>query len=319
MKTYFVLCGVLTAFAVQAATWTGAGDGTSWGDPANWGGTLPSAGEEVVITTAEDDLEIALGTVDREVGNLVVDGTGKLTLAGTGSLLFGNLTSSVNLDFDAPVTFKSGDNTIYDGNKVINFLKPVTAVGTKNVSFTSPNSRAIMSVNFRDTFTGAGSTILMKMGTTGSTTEGVVHFYGKVTAAKLSCCNSGYRSGWCYLHASGNEIAAVEVCYGGIALVGENALPETIPLTWNTYYRENSEKHFAYNFMGTDQVAEAVRCPETYDERNSCRYLRSLNGATTLTLKGTSDARANCAVNADMSLVWDPTGDYTQEFLRLRA
>ncbi|HZZ77970.1 MAG TPA: hypothetical protein VFE62_05610, partial [Gemmataceae bacterium] len=30
-------------------TWTGGGDGTSWNDKANWGGTLPGAADDVVI------------------------------------------------------------------------------------------------------------------------------------------------------------------------------------------------------------------------------------------------------------------------------
>ncbi len=34
----------------QTVSWTGAGDGTSWSDAANWNPqTIPGAGEEVVI------------------------------------------------------------------------------------------------------------------------------------------------------------------------------------------------------------------------------------------------------------------------------
>ncbi len=319
MKQKIVLVCLFAGAFVQAATWTGGGDGSTWGDPANWGGSMPGATDAVQIPLMEEK-EINLGAHDRVIGDLTVDGTGKLTLVGTGSLAFQNLTANTDVDFDVPVTLKDGNNTIYNKVKTINFLKPVTAVGTKSVTFDSEDVGTAMTTNFKDTFTGAGTKILMKMGNTGSTAPNV-HFYEKLTAAKLSCCEDGYRSGWCYLHASGNEIAAVEICYGGIVLVGENALPETTALEWHNYYKEESENLFAYQFTGTDQVAEAVRCAEVFTgDRTRLRYLRSINGSrTTLTLKGRSDAVANCAVNAGMSLVWDPLGDYTQEFIEQKS
>ena len=319
MKRIFAYVAALVCACVEAATWTGGGDGSSWGDPANWGGMLPTATEDVAIATGTGEKTINLGGTDREMGALTVTGAGKLTLSGAGALVAQRISSSVNLDVDAPVTLKTGGNVVHvaAANRTIEFRKPVAALGQKHIQFTSENSNGPMYVNFRDVFTAPQATMLMQFGSTGSTESTSVHFYGKVTLAKLSCCSSGYRSGWCYLHASGNEIAATEVCYGGIVLAAENALPATTPLQWSGYYREGNHPHiYSYSFAGVDQVAEAIRCAQDYgDATDNIRYVRSTGAPMTLTLKGASDAVARCFVYPGVSLVWDPLGDFTQEFV----
>ena len=51
----------LVPAAAATRTWTGGGDGTSWYDPANWGGTVPTIADRATIGPG-DDLVINLNT-----------------------------------------------------------------------------------------------------------------------------------------------------------------------------------------------------------------------------------------------------------------
>ncbi|MBT3200946.1 MAG: hypothetical protein HN350_13655, partial [Phycisphaerales bacterium] len=48
-----IMAPISTATAADL-TWSGAGDGTSWNDPANWGGTAPAdLGDILTIDTTD--------------------------------------------------------------------------------------------------------------------------------------------------------------------------------------------------------------------------------------------------------------------------
>ena len=311
----FAACACACA-ALRAATWTGAGDGSSWGDPANWSGALPGTSEAVDIATGSSALTINLGATDRECGAITVTGSAKLTISGTGALTVSSFLARTDVDVDVPVTLKSVSNTVMSKGKTLEFKQPVTALGTQTVTFTSEDQGGYAQINFRKEFTGTGKTISMRMGTTGSGRECAVHFYGVLTVAKLQSSGfSTYRSGPCVLHASNNVIGFVWVSYGGVVFDAPNALPDDLCLTWSNYYCENSANLYNYDFGGYDQVAGGVTNTWVNTAgRDDCRYLVSNAGDMTLTLKGRQDCYANCYVNRGVSIVWDPLGDYTQEF-----
>ena len=50
-RMFFAAVIVAVAMGATAATriWKGEGDGESWNDPANWGGTVPGAGDTATI------------------------------------------------------------------------------------------------------------------------------------------------------------------------------------------------------------------------------------------------------------------------------
>ena len=73
-----LLASAIMSFVVVGATWTGGGDGTSWGDALNWDGALPGATEAVGIDTGSAALTIDLGSTDRECGAITVTGTANL-------------------------------------------------------------------------------------------------------------------------------------------------------------------------------------------------------------------------------------------------
>ena len=306
----FAAC-VCACAALRAATWSGAGDGTSWGDPANWGGAIPGASEAVSIATGASALTINLGATDRECAAITITGSSKLTISGTGALKFTSLTTSVATDVNVPVTLKTGNNSL-NVKTTLDFYEDVTALGTKTVTMYTLNNQRSGRINFRKAFTGTGTTVTMTMGDTGGRENTPVHFYGVLTAAKL-LCGRGYKNGYCHLHASNNVIGYVDVAYSSLICDAANVFPDDLCLTWSNYYSENIADLQSYDFRGHDQVAGGVTNSWTR-ERDECRYLRSTAGPMTLTLKGRGNCAANCYVNEGVSVVWDPTGDYTQEF-----
>lgn len=310
-KFAFVAGVACFALVAGAATWSGAGDGTSWGDPANWGGALPGASEAVSIATGSSALTINLGATDRECAAITITGSSKLTFSGTGALKFTSLTTSVATDVNVPVTLKTGNNSLTVKTN-LDFYEDVTALGTKTVTMYTLNNQRSGRINFHKTFTGTGTTVTMTMGDTVGRENTPVHFYGVLTAAKL-LCGRGYKNGYCHLHASNNVIGYVDVAYSSLICDAANVFPDDLCLTWSNYYSENSADLQSYDFKGHDQVAGGVTNSWTR-ERDECRYLRSTTGSMTLTLKGRGNCAANCYVNEGVSIVWDPTGDYTQEF-----
>ena len=52
-----ILMTLLAAHAMVATaatrTWTGGGDGVTWTDPANWGGTMPTAGDKASFALSD--------------------------------------------------------------------------------------------------------------------------------------------------------------------------------------------------------------------------------------------------------------------------
>lgn len=306
------LSAIAAALAASAATWTGGGDGASWGDPNNWGGSIPGASEAVSITTGSSPLTINLGATARECGKITVGGSAKLTFSGTGSLSFTSFfTTNVAVDVNLPATIKASNQTIVARGATLEFKEDVTSLGTKNITFTTDGIRS-GKVNFRKAFTGTGTTITLSMGDTGARETTPVNFYGVLTTAKL-LCGRNYKNGYCYLHASNNVIGYVDVAYSGVICEAENVFPDSLCLTWSNYYSENSANLQSYDFKGHDQVAGGVTNSWTR-ALDECRYLRSTTGPMTLTLRGRHDCAANCYVNENVSIVWDPTGDYTQEF-----
>ena len=72
---------VVAALSASAATrtWNGGGDGSTWADARNWGGTAPAAGDDVVVSaTSVNDL----GSADSPLALHSLTLSGAITVSG---------------------------------------------------------------------------------------------------------------------------------------------------------------------------------------------------------------------------------------------
>ena len=102
------------ALPAATRTWTGGGDGTTWTDPANWGGTAPTAGDMASFALSDTltfRSNIAFPgdiTVDVSSGTVIfagaVSGSGGITKSGSGTLYLANRANT----YDGLMTVSGG-------------------------------------------------------------------------------------------------------------------------------------------------------------------------------------------------------------------
>jgi hypothetical protein len=98
----------LESRTLLSINWTGGGDGTSWNDKANWGGTLPAAADDVVIPAGFN--------VVHSTGTDTIHGlqsASALTISG-GTLTVGTTASPGTVEVDN--TFKLNGGTLSDAD-----------------------------------------------------------------------------------------------------------------------------------------------------------------------------------------------------------
>ncbi|HWB10108.1 MAG TPA: DUF4214 domain-containing protein [Pirellulales bacterium] len=98
----------LESRTLLSITWTGGGDGTSWNDKANWGGTLPGAADDVVIPAG---FNVTLSTGSDTIHSL--QSASALTISG-GALTVGTAASAGTVEVDN--TFQLSGGTLSDAD-----------------------------------------------------------------------------------------------------------------------------------------------------------------------------------------------------------
>ncbi|VGO11726.1 hypothetical protein PDESU_00272 [Pontiella desulfatans] len=148
----------LALMAQTTITWTGAGDGSTYTDGVNWGGTAPTDD----LTT--DIAQLTGGTVnldaDRSVYGLDIDTASTLTGSGTRLILGGGgLTGSSALILSNNVTLRTGTVTTYASDVTIDGATVEATTGTQGFlgtgTITLDNGGTIAGqsshINMRDT------------------------------------------------------------------------------------------------------------------------------------------------------------------------
>ncbi len=135
MSFVAVFAAVAMSATAATRTWSGAGDGTSWDDAANWGGTKPGAGDTATINTtitfAENivlpgDLTFNVGSGKTVTLNGVISGTGNLKKEGSGVLKLLNTANT----YDGETILNAGSlyfMTVADIGQPSSLGQPLTA------------------------------------------------------------------------------------------------------------------------------------------------------------------------------------------------
>jgi hypothetical protein len=118
--------------------------------------------------------------------------------------------------------------------------------------------------------------------------------------------NSSYKNGNLYLCSTGNWFNASQVWYNKIYFRAPHAVDPEFVINWGNTNKENNRG--VYDFGAYDQTANRITGTST--RTTGCQ----IRGSGVLTLKGTADALSPCLIENSLSVVWMPTGNYTQTF-----
>ena len=135
-----------------------------------------------------------------------------------------------------------------------------------------------------------------------------ISLYGplRVAGTIKSNSNASYRNGSLYLYATGNYFKTSKIWYNNLYFKASHAVDPEFVLDWGDTNKEN--KRGMYHFGSTDQTANRIL--GTLTRTTGCQ----IEGAGVLTLNGTADAITPCLLQDSISVVWAPSGDYTQTF-----
>ena len=351
-NTFYAMKGVdakqaeETDFATPVnSVWTGLGGDGKWSNAANWkdgekptGRTIDTVTIDIGDTSTEvvNDIEgvmlssfLILGT-----NNKTVTVSGKpIRLKGStalGTKVFDCRCSLVQnadivfdctgtIDFCGPSTVVNGDISVVGSNKLKIIGRPVNAksngVDWSDYPGLIGNS---VSITLNGDVGGDEATIYLNTGKNGNGTH--PYFYGNVTCAKLliatetrPCvphfCKSGNRVGMLAFQGStSNWETDNAMCEETVIDLGKRT---------DSSYVWKSQVVFG---TGTEQVANRVE-GQLPPADGSGQYNLMVGGtdgttdnAATLRLRGTANAVCHTRVCDALSLVWDPTGDFTQDF-----
>lgn len=322
MKVRCVACSLLTfsvswAAMAQVCTWNGAVDDT-WSNPDNWEeGVVPGSSDTAIVEAANRVLEIdpvtgaTAQTVEfRGTGRTELVG-GTLSLTGTGGGWSSGkiLSNSVELVCHVPVQFKgTGYLTGVYGAGGISFLKRVTTATSQEFRLhTGSDSKRIV---FYDAFEAPNAAVRDNDG------SAPVDFLGPLSARTLQFGN--YNSTNFRIANPSNLIGSVTSGYkGSVEICGENVLSTNTVISQIGDSRSDNSYMGAINLNNFNQTINRIGGTKTFGSAIN-RAIRSYQGnvaaPTRLTLLGTADETTTYMIDDQISIVWDPLGDFTQTF-----
>jgi hypothetical protein len=316
-KTKFICASMvlMLTFALSAAncTWTGAAGDGKWSTAENWSGnTKPINGNWDNVTLTGDGL--VDGVMENDIGKMSVNSlkiTGStplvlnsayeisiLTTGSNGLSIMPSCTINGNIRKTQAGSFYFGANFTLNGSLVIDDAVTLGIYGAQNIS-----------VNFNGTVDGPYATLQPRCGS-GSH----IYFNGIVSVAQLDSGRSYYQ---CAPHfcVSGNKIGVFSHAYYRVYLDAENALSRDTVITWDRYYTENGNMSAAYLLNGAQQ-ADRIQSDPLPTGKTNLEHIMSKPGTygASLTLYGNANAVCYANIANDVSLTWNPSGDFVQEF-----
>lgn len=327
-----ILAGMLAGVTAHAGTCTW--NGGNWSESSNWSNsTKPNTagGDNVVIYNAgtagavfnidvEDDcVKIAgltLGNSWDTPGNsFVVKGkpiqmTGDVTFRASGVVVSNDIVLAKTSPYwtgsrssgTASATF-AGDISELTANNVTSFR-----IGSNKFAVTFDGSVNLPNATLQASEGGAGS----------GTSDKSCTFNGPVCVKELkNNIYDSYDRQKFNFYATGNSWTTLQqgnASQGRFQPRCENALADTTVLTFSQKAKDATSGEWVLDMFGFNQSIDRIEGPES----DRC-YVRSTtspaDGATTLTLKGTANATAYANVQNNISLVYDPTDEFTQTFV----
>lgn len=317
------MAGVLAAGLAQAATltWSGAGDGRTFGDAANWTpAQAPVAGDALVFANGAA-LTVENDVADLRVASLTFSGAGATTvnglpieirLSGVGLKNAGALTVNAPLAFTQPAAcqFQPAADATFNGEIAI------ASGATFKVADTANGKN--LKLSFNGGVTGLDGRFIVSQ-------QGQYYFTKPFRVRKFECAE--YKGKTLHLQCAGNLTREFpHFWYSALSVEHPDAFDPACVLGFaETSYKESNVHVSSWYFNGNSATACRIWSGKPAYNGNDTRWVNAdhfwadmvSNGsrAMTLTLKGDADSRTWALLHGALSVVWDPVGDYTQTFL----
>ncbi|MBR2982442.1 MAG: hypothetical protein IKC80_04340 [Kiritimatiellae bacterium] len=118
--------------------------------------------------------------------------------------------------------------------------------------------------------------------------------------------NSTYQHGSLRLCSTGNYFKTAKIWYNNVYFDVPDAVEPEFVIDWGDTNNENNKG--MYIFGSNNQTANRIL--GTLTRTTGCQ----ISGSGVLSLNGTEDAISPCLIQDSLSVVWNPSGDYTQTF-----
>ncbi|MDD2455303.1 MAG: hypothetical protein PHE10_03125, partial [Kiritimatiellae bacterium] len=325
MLAFVISMSFVSVFAGSTCTWIGTSG--NWNDATNWeGGVKPTdgAGDTVILACASAGAVISNDMGAVSIAKLTFETPNAVTLVGdpiriTSTILM-HTASVINNDIhiDENAALNAGEKT-YGADYRPTFNGTIMIADGKRI-YIFGNSGA----NINGDIIGAGGYI--RFGPNDSTynfDKGTYHFNGAVVVKDI--LHYEYGQSVAYFYNTSNHWEKIGQRYSTIYYFYNNgSLPAESVLDFMSsgVRRSPWRGYYLYGDQTADRITCSGTCPvEDYNNyaKRLFNWIRNYTSRTiTLTLRGTADATTSCSVLKDtygIELVYDPVGDYTQEFI----
>ena len=290
--------------------WTGA-KSALWNDSGNWeNGVMPGLGDFVTLSARADQPVLTNDMENVSVKQLIFSGDYPVTLAGNPIKLtrYSPLDNSCVVTSTVPITVDSGsDLPQFNLYKPIVFTAPFVSRPGLRLYFAATK----VTVDFLDTVTIENGLLL------GSGSSATVNFHKPVDLYGF-VNGVGHDFNVCFLDVGNCWTTNSQAYYGFTQAAVANAFPTNMVMRWERSKNGETENdaRFLYSLNGDQTIdrIESVAPTGTAGSRLNVYHVNTGREPLTLTLRGTADAVAYAELMGKLSLVWDPVGDFTQEF-----
>lgn len=325
MLVFVISMSFMSVFAGSTCTWIGTSG--KWSDSANWeGGVKPTSGngDTVVLASASAGAVISNDMGEVSLASLTFETPNAVTLVGDPiritSTILTHTASVINNDIhiDENVALNAGEKT-YGADYRPTFNGTIRIADGKRM-YIFGNSGA----NVNGDIIGSGGYIYLGPNNSAyNFDKGTYHFNGPVVVKEF--LHYGYGQSMAHFYNTSNQWEKIGQRYGTTYHFYNNgSMPAESVLDFMSSgdRRSQSRGYFLYDDQTADRITCSGTCPvEDYGsaDKRAFNWIRNYASRTiTLTLRGTTDATTSCAIRMNthgIGLVYDPVGDYTQEFI----
>ncbi len=313
MKNSGITIAAAAALALAAAnalarncTWTGGGDASRWSDASNWDGAAPAEGDTVIFAGTSGN---AISTVNDISGlslaSIHCAGSDAVSIAGESVTLTGvqAWSNSVATACSIPIVINPSGNSTLTFYSSVAFNEDVVSLGTSG--YLKLAGKGIASFYGHLMSTNQNVQCLVNSG-------GSARFYASTYFKNIT--SDAYVYGDLSFYTTNNVVGTISPVLWTCRMACEDAFADGTIWSWGTYYIENSAGRSFYQLNGNDQTIDrfdgSYRPASGGTLKPNCYAVRSTSLAT-LTLKATADCTTYANLYENISLVWDPVGDYT--------